>query len=125
MARTSRLPGARQIRNRVDAAIRWRVAEAVEPLRHELAATREQAGWTANEMERLQPHVAALDARLEDLRVAIDDVGLDVADGDAARARGILDEVRREHALIRERLGAMGVLEDRLRALEQARDESS
>lgn len=115
-----RVPGARLLLGRVNRALRWRIDEVLEPVRAELGRVAGQADWTANEMARLQPHVAALDARLEDLRVAFDDLSLSADDGETEQARGVLDEVRAEHAVIRERLSAIALYEERLRRLEES-----
>ena len=72
-----------------------------------------------NEVRRLSPQVAALEARLEDLREAFGTPGtgaLSVEDADTAR--GILDEVHAEHARVRARISAAVVFEERLRVLE-------
>lgn len=116
----ARLPGSRRLTQRIDTAIRWRVDEAVAHLARRLEEVEARADWTANEMVRLAPHVAALDERLEDLRTRLEDEALVAAADDLAPARTVLDEIRREHALVRERLGAMGVLEERLRVVEES-----
>lgn len=112
------IPGRRALAARLDRALRWRVDEAVGPLREQVERLDAQAGWTANEMERLQPHVAALDARIEDLRQALDDAALTTGPDDLVVARSVLDEIRREHAVVRERLSAASSYEERLRRLE-------
>lgn len=116
--RLTRIPGVRAVAARFDAAVRWRTEEAVGPLRGELEAVRAQAGWTANEMERLAPHVAALDARLEDLRVELTPLSAGEP-GDLVEALSLLDEVRREHAAIRVRLSMLATYAERLERLEE------
>lgn len=125
-----RLP--RSLSERITRALRWRVDEATAPLRDEIARLRAeldrvsgQAGWTANEMERLQPHVAGLDARVEDLRLRLDDEQLTDRPGDAEEARSVLDEVRSEHRVVRERLTGVSLYEERLRQLEEWRAQQS
>ena len=73
--------------------------------------------WTANELERIVPQVAAQESQLESLREKISATPV----GDQAQAddaRSLIDEVRREHAQIRVRLTAVARYEDRLRKLE-------
>jgi chromosome segregation ATPase len=73
--------------------------------------------WTANELERIVPQVAAQESQLESLREKISDVPA----GDQAQvdeSRSLIDEIRREHAQIRVRLTAVAQYEDRLRKLE-------
>jgi chromosome segregation ATPase len=73
--------------------------------------------WTANELERVIPQVAAQESQLESLREKIAAVPL----GDQPQideSRSLIDEIRREHAQIRVRLTAVAQYEDRLRKLE-------
>jgi len=73
--------------------------------------------WTANELERIIPQVAAQESQLESLREKISAVPA----GDQAQideSRTLIDEIRREHAQIRVRLTAVAQYEDRLRKLE-------
>ncbi len=73
--------------------------------------------WTANELERVVPQVASQESQLESLREKISAAPA----GDqpqAAEARSLIDEIRREHAQIRVRLTAVAQYEDRLRKLE-------
>jgi predicted nucleic acid-binding Zn-ribbon protein len=120
-----RLPVVGRALRRLDTAIRWRIDEAVAPLRDEVGRARTdldrvdaRSAWTANEMERLQPHVAALDARIEDLRTILDDQRLTASEGELGTARSLLDEMRAEHAVIRARLSAISLYEERIRRLE-------
>lgn len=70
------------------------------------------------ELIRIAPQLAALEQRLEDLRVRLDDPAF-VADNDQrAEARSLVDEVRAEHAKVRARISAAVVFEERLRVLE-------
>ncbi|MGX7823593.1 hypothetical protein ACTG9Q_00720 [Actinokineospora sp. 24-640] len=74
-------------------------------------------GWTANELERVIPQVASLEARL----AAVDDLlaGTPVADGaELGQARSLIEEIRREHAQIRVRLTGVAQYEERLGRLE-------
>jgi chromosome segregation ATPase len=73
--------------------------------------------WTANELERIVPQVAAQESQLESLRDKISAVPT----GDETQideSRSLIDEIRREHAQIRVRLTAVAQYEDRLRKLE-------
>ncbi len=73
--------------------------------------------WTANELERIVPQVAAQESQLESLREKITAVPA----GDQPQideSRSLIDEIRREHARIRVRLTAVAQYEDRLRKLE-------
>jgi chromosome segregation ATPase len=73
--------------------------------------------WTANELERIIPQVAAQESQLESLREKITAVPA----GDQSQideSRSLIDEIRREHAQVRVRLTAVAQYEDRLRKLE-------
>jgi prefoldin subunit 5 len=73
--------------------------------------------WTANEVERIVPQVAAQESQLESLREKISAVpAADQPQIDEARS--LIDEIRREHMQIRVRLTAVAQYEDRLRKLE-------
>jgi chromosome segregation ATPase len=73
--------------------------------------------WTANEVERIIPQVAAQESQLESLREKISAVpAADQPQVDEARS--LIDEIRREHMQIRVRLTAVAQYEDRLRKLE-------
>jgi chromosome segregation ATPase len=73
--------------------------------------------WSANELERIIPQVAAQESQLESLREKIAAVPApDQPQIDEARS--LIDEIRREHAQIRVRLTAVAQYEDRLRKLE-------
>jgi chromosome segregation ATPase len=73
--------------------------------------------WTANEVERIIPQVAAQESQLESLREKISAVpAADQPQVDEARS--LIDEIRREHMQVRVRLTAVAQYEDRLRKLE-------
>ena len=74
--------------------------------------------WTTGEVKRLIPHVAAQEARLEDLREKISPVPVS-DDKQAAEARTLIEEIQRQHAQIRTRLSGIAMYEDRLRKLEE------
>lgn len=74
-------------------------------------------GWTANELERVIPQVASLEARL----ASVDDLlaGTPAADkAELVQARSLIEEIRREHAQIRVRLTGVAQYEERLGRLE-------
>lgn len=73
--------------------------------------------WARAELDRLIPHVAAQEGRLETLRESISLV----PKGDTpqiAEARTLIEEIQRQHAQIRVRLAGIARYEDRLRRLE-------
>jgi hypothetical protein len=63
------------------------------------------------------PHVAAQDARIEDLREQIS-LAPSSDTSDQAAARSLIEEIQRQHAQIRVRLAGIARYEDRLRKLE-------
>ena len=123
---------------RVNESVAWRVAEQLEPLKagldaevrrlredtdrrlaeldRRLGAVERQADWSANELARLAPQVAALETRVEQkARPTVLAGGLE----DLPEARGLVDLVRDEHARVRARLAMVSAYEERLRRLEQ------
>jgi chromosome segregation ATPase len=73
--------------------------------------------WSANELERIIPQIAAQESQLESLREKLDAVpAADQPQIDESRS--LIDEIRREHSQIRVRLTAVAQYEDRLRKLE-------
>jgi len=84
---------------------------------HSLEQARGDLGWTRAELDRLIPHVAAQEGRLETLRESISLVPK--ADTpQIAEARTLIEEIQRQHAQIRVRLAGIARYEDRLRRLE-------
>ncbi len=84
---------------------------------HSLEQARGDLRWTRAELDRLIPHVAAQEGRLESLRESISLV----PNADApqiAEARTLIEEIQRQHAQIRVRLAGISRYEDRLRRLE-------
>jgi chromosome segregation ATPase len=71
------------------------------------------------ELIRVSPQLAAVEERLADLRERILDPDWTGDDADRAEARELIDEVRRQHRQIRERITAATVFEERLRVLEK------
>ena len=95
---------------------RRRLDEAEAVLR-EVHDLRDRLHWTANEVERLIPHVASQESQLESLRQKLTVVPA-ADEPELAAARSLIDEVKREHAQIRVRLTGIAQYEDRLRKLE-------
>jgi chromosome segregation ATPase len=84
---------------------------------HGLEQARGDLRWTRAELDRLIPHVAAQEGRLETLRESISLV----PSGDShqiAEARTLIEEIQRQHAQIRVRLAGISRYEDRLRRIE-------
>jgi septal ring factor EnvC (AmiA/AmiB activator) len=130
---------------RVNRSIAWRVAEQLGPLRAELAkesrrlrddvdrrlgeldrrlgsldgrlgAVERRADWSANELARLAPQVAALETRVEQkARPTVLAGGLE----DLPEARALVELVREEHARVRARLSLVSAYEERLRRIEE------
>jgi chromosome segregation ATPase len=131
----------RKLSVRMSEAVAWRVAEQVEPVRHEvderlrrleeqrivdldrrldeldrrLDEVRRESAWAANELARIAPQVAAFETRLE--QQARPEV-LTGALEDLPEARALVDVVREEHARVRTRLALVSAYEERLRRLE-------
>lgn len=73
--------------------------------------------WSANELERIIPQIAAQESQLESLREKL--AAVPAADQPQLdESRQLIDEIRREHSQIRVRLTAVAQYEDRLRKLE-------
>ncbi|MPY96768.1 MAG: hypothetical protein GEU97_02005 [Actinophytocola sp.] len=89
-----------------------RLATSVEELRRELRQTN-------SAVERIIPQVAAQEDRIETLRGRLA-VAPSAEYGDVAEARGLIEEVQRQHAQIRVRLSGIAFYEERLRKLEDA-----
>jgi hypothetical protein len=69
------------------------------------------------DLARIGPQVAALEARVEDLRFGA--LGSDVRSGEVAEAVSLVEEVRREHERMRARVSAAIRFEERLGRLEE------
>lgn len=84
---------------------------------HNLDQARGDLRWTRAELDRLIPHVAAQEGRLETLRESMALVpNTDSAQN--AEARTLIEEIQRQHAQIRVRLAGISRYEDRLRRIE-------
>lgn len=89
-----------------------RLSDAVQGLR-------DQCGEVRFDLDRLGPHVAALEVRIADGERSEGPVETDPVE--TAEARRLLDEVSREHERIRVRFSGLALYEERLRKLEEAR----
>lgn len=108
----------------MDAAVRWRAAEAVDPVArraqdlHDWVARVEAAAeWSANELRRIAPQIAAIEWRLGDLDDHLRSSAV-AASPAGASDRVLLDLIRAEHGRVRARLSAIASYEERLRRLE-------
>jgi DNA repair exonuclease SbcCD ATPase subunit len=128
---------AGRVRRRLDARARGLVDEALAPVRRRLTAQSRRiarleaklderlpdAVRTANrtwaELERLQPQLAAVEQRLEELRQRVDTRLDPGTPGEQEEAHRLVDAIRREHEQIRSRMTAISWYEERLRKLEE------
>jgi hypothetical protein len=97
-----------------------RVDDEVRRIADELRSLRDQYSEVTFDLNRLGPHVAALEVRIADRERAEGPVEVG-SPGDTAEARRLLDEVVREHERIRVRFSGIALYEERLRKLEAAR----
>ncbi len=97
-----------------------RLEDEVRRVSDELAGLREQHGRVSFDVDRLGPHVAALEVRIADRERAETPVEVGSPE-DLTEARRLLDEVVREHERIRVRFSGIALYEERLRKLEAAR----
>lgn len=74
-------------------------------------------GALERDMNRMGPQMAAIEARLEDLRQRLDRP--EAGPGEYDEALSLVEEVRREHERIRARISAAARFEERLRQLEE------
>lgn len=95
-----------------------KIGEAIAALRGARAMQRD-LGDLKRELMRLSPQVAAMEARIEELRLALEPSGTLEGAEEQAEARSMLDEMRREHAQVRARISAATVFEERLRVVEE------
>ena len=132
------------LRNRIDRMIAWRVDQRFDDVLAQLGDLRgrieriegrldelgghghhlgerldhvaHESSWSANELARIAPQVAAFETRLEQqARPQVYTGEL----ADLPEARLLVDVVREEHARIRARLALVSAYEERLRRLEQ------
>lgn len=126
-----------RLRARRDRRTRQLVAQALDPLERRLERQHrriaaierrlderlpeavQRANRTYNELERLQPQLAGLEQRLEELRQRVD-LSVDPGtDEEQQEARRLVDLVRREHEQVRARMAAVSWYEERLRLIEE------
>ncbi|MEU8630696.1 hypothetical protein AB0C38_00910 [Amycolatopsis sp. NPDC048633] len=84
---------------------------------HNLEQARGDLRWARAELDRLIPHVAAQEGRLETLRESMSLVP-STDSAQIAEARTLIEEIQRQHAQIRVRLAGISRYEDRLRRIE-------
>jgi hypothetical protein len=134
-------PALQEVRDRVehvDAALRADLQAGLDGLRRafdercdalagglrrlddELRGLRDKYGEVAFDLDRLGPHVAALEVRIADRERAEGPVEVG-GPGELTEARRLLDDVVREHERIRVRFSGIALYEERLRKLEAAR----
>ncbi|MCU1685445.1 MAG: hypothetical protein JWQ81_6184 [Amycolatopsis sp.] len=89
----------------------------LELIEESLRKADDEQHWTRNELDRLMPHVAAQDARIEDLREQLS-LAPSADSAEQAESRSLIEEIQRQHAQIRVRLAGIARYEDRLRKLE-------
>ena len=97
-----------------------RVEDELRRVSDGLAELREQHGRVSFDVDRLGPHVAALEVRIADREHAGGPVEVGTPE-DVPEARRLLDDVVREHERIRVRFSGIALYEERLRKLEAAR----
>ena len=135
------MPLRRKLSIRINESVAWRVAEQLDPVRHDvrrleelhvgdrladlerrmgelegrLGAAERESAWSANELARLNPQVASFETRLEkQSRPEVLTGGLE----DLPEARSLIEAIREEHARVRARLALVSAYEERLRRLE-------
>ncbi len=97
-----------------------RLEDELRRLSDGVAELREQHGRVSFDVDRLGPHVAALEVRIADREHAGGPVEVGSPE-DVPEARRLLDDVVREHERIRVRFSGIALYEERLRKLETAR----
>ena len=97
-----------------------RLEDELRRLSDGVAELREQHGRVSFDVDRLGPHVAALEVRIADRERAEGPVEVGSSE-DVTEARRLLDDVVREHERIRVRFSGIALYEERLRKLEAAR----
>ena len=97
-----------------------RIEDELRRLSDGLAELREQHGRVSFDVDRLGPHVAALEVRIADREHAEGPVEVGTPE-DVPEARRLLDDVVREHERIRVRFSGIALYEERLRRLEATR----
>lgn len=109
--RRLRRRGQRELRQAVD-----QLQQRAEHSDEQFDRQHHRIGAIEREVVRIGTQVAAIEARLEDVRQESQPVSADGA-GDA-QSLAVLDEVRREHQKVRARISAAARYEERLRQVE-------
>lgn len=109
--------------DRFDRAVRWRASEQISAQTPPLVEERvrqpaAEVAWAVNELQRLGPQLAALEARIEDRRQS----GVPTDASQQSGALSYLDEIRAEHERIRARLFSVTRYVNRLEDLERRVD---
>lgn len=102
-----------QLRNRVDG-----MAERTQVSVQQSLAASKAAELYTREVNRISPQLAALETKVEALRLALEPVPGGDAD-ELAEARSIVTAIQDEHRRIRVRLSALSQYEERLRRIEE------
>jgi hypothetical protein len=134
--RPSQIPGVRRVSSRLDQAISWRIDQALVPLRERLDVLErrvdqrlplaaDKANIAHTEVQRMEPQVASMEQRLEELRERVDTNVVPGTSAERAEARHLIEEVRTEHQRIRSRMTAIAWYEDRLRKIEERLDDAT
>ena len=103
-----------RIRERLD-----RQSDRLERLEKRGFDTYKEAEFHVREMKRIAPQLAALEARVEDLRERLEAAPRVDEPAELVESRSLIEEIRREHAQIRVRLSAATTYEERLRRIEE------
>jgi prefoldin subunit 5 len=96
-----------------------RQAGRIEKTEQRTQSTAKDAELHVREVNRIAPQLSALEAKVEDLRQALEATPRIQGSGDLEAARSLVDEIRAEHARIRVRLSAVTTYEERLRRIEE------
>jgi len=113
-----------RLRHRVDGLAERSQVSVQNSLRSAKAAE-----FYTREVNRISPQLAALETKVERLRLALEGAriggpvdgsrGGTVDRGELAEARGLVEQVQEEHRRIRVRLSALTQYEERLRRIEE------
>ena len=108
------------IADRFDRAVRWRADEQIRAKAPGLIDDRvrrpaDEVAWAVNELHRIAPQVAALEARIEEHRQSVSSESS--VKGEQVGA-DILTQVRAEHERVRARLFTVSRYVERLERLE-------
>jgi len=96
-----------------------KLRKRVDRLGERTHSTAKDAELHVREMNRIAPQLAALEAKVEDLRLMLAEAPRIDGPEDVATARSLVEQIQREHAQIRVRLSAVTTYEERLRRIEE------